>query len=120
MTITMWILNIILALVFLGAGGMHAFQSKEKLASSGMGWAADMSSGTVKAIGWLEILGAVGLILPIATGIAKILSPIAAIGLAVVMIGAVVTHVRRKESPVVQTVLCVLAIVAAVIGFLAI
>lgn len=120
MTIAMWILNIIVALVFLGAGGMHAFQSREKLASSGMGWAADMSSGTVKTVGWLEIIGAVGLIVPIATGIVKILAPIAAICLAVVMIGAVVTHARRKESVTVELVLCLLAVAAALVAFLTI
>lgn len=119
MTIALWIINVILALVFLGAGGMHAFQPQEKLVASGMGWAADNSPAFIKAIGWLEILGAIGLIVPMATDIAPILTPLAAIGLAVVMSGAVVTHARRKESVTTEAILVALAIASAVIGFIA-
>ena len=64
------------------------------------------------------MLGAVGLILPRALGVAAVLSPIAAVCLAVVMIGAVATHVRRKENFVPPLSLGVLAVAAAVLGFL--
>ena len=47
----------------------------------------------------MEILGATGLILPGVTGVAPVLVPIAALGLAVVMIGAAITHIRRGERP---------------------
>ena len=120
MTIALWIINVILALVFLAAGGMHAFQSQEKLVASGMGWAGETSPGLIKTIGWLEILGAIGLIVPFATDIAPILTPLAARGLAVVMVGAVVTHARRKESVTVEAILVVAAIASAIIGFIAI
>lgn len=118
MAIVLWILNIILAVAFLGAGAMHAFRPVDALAKSGMGWAADMSSGMVKTIGVLELLGAIGLIAPLATGIAPVLTPIAAIGLVVVMGGAVITHIRRKEPVAVQLVLGLLAAASAVIGFI--
>lgn len=118
MTIALWILNIVLALVFLGAGVMHAFRPVDKLVESGMGWAGDMAPGLVKTIGILEILGAVGLIVPRATGLAPILTPIAAIGLAIVMVGAIPTHIRRKEPFTFQLVLGLLSVASAVLGFL--
>lgn len=120
MSVAMWIINIITALVFLASGAMKVARPKAKLAESGMGWAADMSSGAVKTIGALEVIGAIGLILPIATGIAQILTPIAAVGLAVVMIGAVVVHARRKESFAPAAVLLVLSIASAVVAFMTI
>ena len=71
----------------------------------------------VKGIGALEVLGAVGLVLPAVTGIAPILSPLAAVGLALVMAAAAVVHVRRKETPVPPIVLGVLALAVAVLRF---
>mgnify|MGYP000909773832 CR=1 FL=1 len=64
------------------------------------------------------MLGAVGLILPPLTGIAPILAPIAAIGLVLVQLGAVVFHLRRGEAKVVpmNLVLLMLAVAAAVLG----
>lgn len=118
MTIALWIINILLAVAFLGAGAMKAFRPRTQLVERGMAWAADMSDGMVKFIGTSELLGALGLILPLATGIAPILTPIAAIGLVVVMGGAAITHVRRSEPFVVQLGLGLLALVSAVLGFL--
>lgn len=117
MNVVSWVLDAVLALAFLGAGGMKLAQSRTALAEKGMGWAADVSDGAVKGIGALEVVGAVGLVLPKLLGIAPVLSPLAALGLAAVMVGAVVVHVRRKESPAAAAVLGVLSLVAAVIGF---
>jgi hypothetical protein len=61
------------------------------------GWVNDFSAGKVKAIGVAEVLGAMGLILPAAIGIAPVLTPLAAAGLAVLMLGAVFTRIRRHE-----------------------
>ena len=97
MLLALWIINALLALAFLGAGGMKLLRGKDALAASGMSYVEDFSAGTVKLIGALEVLGAVGLIVPLLTGIVPVLTPIAAIGLAIIMIGAVVTHIRRKE-----------------------
>ena len=63
----------------------------------------------------LEVLGAIGLIVPAATGIAPILTPVAALGLALVMAAAVLVHVRRKEQFASPLVLGVLALVVAVL-----
>ena len=69
----------------------------------------------IKAIGALEVLAAIGLLLPAALDIAPILVPLAALGLVSIMIGAVVVHARRKENPMVgaNVVLLVLAAVVA-------
>jgi uncharacterized membrane protein YphA (DoxX/SURF4 family) len=115
MNVVLWIIASLLALAFLGAGLMKLTRTKEQLASSSrMDWTNDFSAGTIKLIGGLEVLAAIGLILPAALGIAPVLAPLAALGLAVIMIGAVVTHARRKEN---QAILgpVVLLILAAVI-----
>jgi uncharacterized membrane protein YphA (DoxX/SURF4 family) len=64
-------------------------------------------------IGALEVLAAIGLVLPAALNIVPVLVPLAAVGLVVLMIGAAITHARRKESQAVVTnvVLLVVAVV---------
>lgn len=81
-----------------------------------MPWVEDFSDGTVKFIGVVEILGALGLILPAATGIAPILTVLAAIGLAITMLLAAVVHFRRgeKQKTVPSVVLLALAATVAV------
>ena len=74
MEIVVWVLQILLAVAFLGAGVMKLVRPKPALVSSGMAWAEDYSDDGVKGIGALEVLGAIGLILPAVTGIATILS----------------------------------------------
>ncbi|MEU5540385.1 DoxX family protein, partial [Streptomyces sp. NPDC020362] len=78
MNTTLWIIASILALAFLAAGLMKISQPKEKLAASGMAWAEGFSPGSVRAIGAVEALGALGLILPAALGIAPALAAWAA------------------------------------------
>ncbi|BBE21376.1 hypothetical protein MN0502_02590 [Arthrobacter sp. MN05-02] len=116
MNITLWIVAAVLALAFLGAGAMKLTQPKEKLAASGMGWTESFSPGAVKAIGAAEVLGALGLILPALTGIATFLVPLAATGLVLIMVGAIITHLRRKEGQmvVVNVVLGALALFVAI------
>jgi DoxX-like family len=117
MNIVAWILQIVLAAAMLGAGGMKLARPKPALVGAGMGWADDFTDSNVKLIGAVEVLGAIGLILPWLTGIAPVLTPIAAVGIALVMAGAVVTHVRRKENFVPPLVLGVIALVVAVLRF---
>lgn len=116
MDVVLWIVAGVLALAFLAAGAMKLAQPKEKLAASGMGWVDDFSAGAVKAIGLAEVLGAVGLVLPGLTGIAPVLVPLAALGLALTMVGAAVVHLRRGEQQMVgvNAVLLVLALVVVV------
>ncbi|MEU1342174.1 DoxX family protein [Streptomyces sp. NPDC005827] len=113
MNITLWVVAALLALAFLGAGAMKLTKSKEQLLASGptMAWAEDFSPGMIRTIGFVEVLGGVGLLLPPAVDVATILVPLSASGLALVMIGAVIEHGRRKEfqSTVVNLVLLILA-----------
>ena len=74
-----------------------------------MAWAADVTDGQFRTIGVLEVLGALGLILPGALGIAPTLVPLAAMGLALTMVGAIVTHVRLGETDRLAVPIIVLA-----------
>jgi len=115
MDIALWVVQGLLALVFLMAGVMKLSQSKEKLAPQ-MPFVEDVSQGQVRTIGGLEALGAAGLVLPPLTGILPLLSPIAALGLALTMVGAMITHARRGDgaaSLIVNAVLLILALFVA-------
>ncbi len=96
MNIALWIVQILVALAFLMAGSMKVSQPTDKLKNN-MAWAAHMTPGIVRLIGTLEILGAIGLILPAVTHILPWLTPVAAIGLVLTMIGASIVHIRLKE-----------------------
>ena len=114
MNVVLWIVAGLLAVAFLTSGLMKLSQPKKKLADSGMGWTEDFSDGAVKGIGALEVLGAAGLILPAALDIVPVLVPIAATGLALLMLGAAVTHARRKESTNIVVNIVLLALAAFV------
>jgi uncharacterized membrane protein YphA (DoxX/SURF4 family) len=115
MNIVLWILAAVLAAVFLAAGGMKLAQPKEKLAAMpNMGWAQDFSPGALKAIGALEVLAAAGLILPPALGIVPVLAPLAATGLVLLLVGAAITHARRKETRGVVTPVVLIVLAGAV------
>jgi uncharacterized membrane protein YphA (DoxX/SURF4 family) len=98
--LALWIIAGVLAFAFAGSGVMKLAQSKEKLVASPTGgWAADFSPASIKLIGVAEILGAAGLILPAVLHVVPIFVPLAAVGLALLMIGAAVVHGRRNELP---------------------
>lgn len=118
MIIALWVVNGLLALAFLGAGTMKLLKSKEAIVAGGMRWAEDVSPAGIKAIGAVELLGAIGLILPLLLNIAPVLAPIAAVGLVITMAVAIIVHVRLKEKFIVNLVLGGLALVSAVLGFL--
>ena len=96
MNIALWIVQILLALAFAMAGIMKVTQPIDRLETR-MGWVKDIGPRGVRLIGSLEILGAIGLILPAVTGIWSWLTPVAAAGLALTMVGAMITHGRRGE-----------------------
>lgn len=98
MSITLWIIAGLVGLAFIATGLIKLIRPKDKLAEMGLAWTEDFSSNQVKGIGAVELLGGLGVILPGLTGIAPILVPIAATGLVLVMIGAIATHIRRKET----------------------
>jgi uncharacterized membrane protein len=97
MNTALWIVAGLLAAIFLLVGTMKLTQPREKLAASGQGWVEDFPPGAAKVIGTLEVLGAVGLVLPALLDTATILVPIAASGIVLMMVGAAITHAKRGE-----------------------
>jgi uncharacterized membrane protein YphA (DoxX/SURF4 family) len=112
--VVVWVLQVLLAAGFLGAGAMKVSQPRQRLATN-MGWVEDYSDTGVKTIGALELLAALGLILPAVTGIATVLVPLAAVGLTLLMVLAAVHHQRKGERPEmgINAVLFILAVVVA-------
>jgi uncharacterized membrane protein YphA (DoxX/SURF4 family) len=115
LNVFVWILQGVLAAMFLFAGTMKVSRPKSELKAQ-MQWVEDFSPGVVKFIGTMEILGALGLILPAALDIAPVLTPLAATGFAVLMVLAAATHLRRKEQQMI-VVNGALFLVAAVIAW---
>jgi uncharacterized membrane protein YphA (DoxX/SURF4 family) len=115
MNIVIWVLQGLLAAAFAAAGLMKLTQPRTKLTQN-MGWVEDFSDSGVKGIGGVELLAAIGLILPAATKILPVLTPLAATGLVLLMIGAIVTHVRRNENQMIAPA-AVLLILAAVVAW---
>ena len=117
MSVAVWVVTGLLAALFLMAGAMKLAKSKAQLLeNASMGWVEDFSPAVLKLIGLAEVAGAAGLILPGAFDVVTWLVPTAAIGLAVVMAGAVITHLRRREhaNMVVNLVLLALAVFVAI------
>ena len=114
MNVLLWICAAVLAAMFLLAGLMKMTRPKEKLITI-MQWAKTWSQGQLKALGAIEVLGAVGLILPRALNIAPVLTPLAAVGCAIVMFGATIVHTRMKDYKGLgmPAVLLILAIIVA-------
>ncbi|MDF2649994.1 DoxX family protein [Paenibacillus sp. NPDC093718] len=103
MNLALWIATGLLTVVALSSGINKTFLPKEKLAKYPFGgWVEDFSVGFLKTIGVLEILAAVGLILPAVIGIAPVLVPVTAVCWVLVMIGAIIIHLRYGDvKPVV-------------------
>jgi hypothetical protein len=113
MHLALWIVQGLLAFVMLAAGAFKVVTPREKLAEK-MHWAKTWTDLNVKLLGLAEVLGGVGLVVPGVTGILPVLTPVAAVCLAILMGGAVKTHVDQKEPPAPAIVLGVLCLVVAV------
>jgi uncharacterized membrane protein YphA (DoxX/SURF4 family) len=114
MDVVLWIVAGVLALAFLAAGLTKLTQPKEKLRAT-MAWVEDFSPGVIKGIGAVEVLAAIGLILPAALDVVPVLVPLAAVGLVVLMAGAAITHARHKEFPIIAINLVLLVLAAVVV-----
>lgn len=118
MNLIVWIVQGLLGVAFVGAGAMKLATPHAKLAGNPqMGWVKDFSGTQVKLIGLAELLGGIGLVLPWALQILPVLTPIAAAALVVIMLGAVQTHLRRKEPAVPAIVLGLLSAFVALARF---
>jgi hypothetical protein len=113
MNLALWIGAGLLAVVALTGGITKVFVPKQKLAAaSGGGWTEGAGVGFVKTLGVLELLAAVGLILPAAVDIAPVLVPVTAVCWVLLMVGAMATHGRRREFKLVVLNLIYLALAA--------
>jgi uncharacterized membrane protein YphA (DoxX/SURF4 family) len=111
MNIALWIIQILVAVAFALAGFMKVSRPYAQL-NARMSWTKNFSPAAVRAIGALELLGAIGLILPPLTHILPWLAVVAAGGLTLTMIGAMVEHARHGDFGRIQpsVVLFVLAL----------
>jgi uncharacterized membrane protein YphA (DoxX/SURF4 family) len=118
MNVFLLIVQAVLAVIFLMAGIMKLTQPKEKLADK-MAWVTDFSQGQLRMIGIAEILGALGLIVLGLTGFLPLLASLVAIGLALTMVGAILTHLRRKEfgNIILNVILMFAAVLVAIAHF---
>jgi uncharacterized membrane protein YphA (DoxX/SURF4 family) len=109
MDTALWITQGLLAAIFLATGTIKLSRPRAKMAAGFMTWAADVTDVQFRAIGALEVFGALGLLVPP-------LAPLAAFGLALTMLGAIVTHVRLGETDrlAVPAILLALALWVAV------
>ena len=103
MNLTLWIAAGLLATVAMAGGISKTFVPKAKLAAAHGGeWTAGASVGFVKTLGVLELLAAVGLILPAVVDIAPVMVPVTAVCWVLLMIGAMITHGRLGQFKLVM------------------
>lgn len=96
--VALWLVSIGMGLAFIAVGAMKLLVSKEQLVQRGAGWVCDFSSGTVRFVAFTEMVGGLGMIVPVLLGSPAWLAlTAAAAGLIVVVIGAAVIHARRRE-----------------------
>ena len=96
--IGLWTAQVLLALVYLAAGGMKLFQPIETLAAAGMAYVTTMPELFIRFVGVMEILGAIGVVLPALTRSRPMLTPAAAVGLSLVQVAAIILHASRGET----------------------
>ena len=115
MNVVLWILAGALAVAMLGAGGLKLVTPKDGLADKGMELGDATSRRDQGRSASLEVLGGIGLVVPALVNIAPVLVPWAAVGVAIMMAGAVVFHLRRKEiqGSLPAVALLVMAVVVA-------
>lgn len=117
-TVALWVVSIIMGLALIAAGAMKLVISKKHLVLRGAGWVEDFSSGTVRFVGFTELVGGLAILLPAVLDIPSRLALTAGTaGLIVVMLGAAVVHARRRELGMIVLNFALLALAAvAVLG----
>jgi uncharacterized membrane protein YphA (DoxX/SURF4 family) len=109
MNIVLWILQVLLALIFISHAATMLRAATQTNAQ--MAYVREMPAGVRRFAGIAEGLAGIGLVLPALTGTLPWLTPLAAAGLVIQMVGAMVYHLPRRENPniVFNAVLLVLA-----------
>lgn len=120
MNTALWVVQVILAIFMLMPGSLKLMNSIDELIAKGKGrmdWAADVSATSLKIIGLLEVLAAIGLILPMAIGFYPILTPLAAVGVILTMIGAISLHLKRGDEPKSWMINVLIILLAAFVAY---
>jgi uncharacterized membrane protein YphA (DoxX/SURF4 family) len=99
----LWIIQVLLAALFLFSGAMKSTQSEQWLVSHKQTGVAGLPAALIRFIGISEILGAIGLILPWWLHLAPVFTPLAAMGFCIIMALAAPIHYRLKEPKNVAT-----------------
>jgi uncharacterized membrane protein YphA (DoxX/SURF4 family) len=115
LNVTLWVAQVLLAIVFLLSGLLKGTQTKERMIATGQTGVRDYPLGFIRFIAACELLGAVGLVVPWATGAFPRLTPLAAAGLAIIMLGAARAHHRLREPRNVATNLVLFALLVFVV-----
>lgn len=108
--IGLWVAQAVLAAVYVMAGFMKLTQPIDALVASGMSYAGDYPEMLTRFIGTMEVLGAIGIILPAATRIAPFLTPLAALGFSTIQVLAIGLHTMRGEFQILPVNLVLLAL----------
>lgn len=95
--IGLWVVQGVLALFYAMAGLMKLTQPIDALVASGMSYAGDYPEFLTRFVGTMEVLGAIGIVLPAATRIAPRLTPLAALGFSLIQVLAIGLHTMRGE-----------------------
>lgn len=97
MEIALWIGQILLVAIFLPSGIFKTIKSREYLVKTGQIWFGDFPLPTIRFIGISEILGSIGSVLPWYLDLLPMLTPLSALGFAVIMILAIRMHLIRLK-----------------------
>lgn len=114
MNIALWVIQILAALAFIGIGIVKVTQPLDRLGKM-MSWVRHYSPAFVRFIGAAELLGGIGLIVPVLTVILPWLTPMAALGLAIIMVGGVIYHFQHNEANQVAAPLVLLVLMIVVV-----
>ena len=117
MNALLWSLQVLLAVVFTASGLSKISQPKDRLIAIGQTGVAPFPLPVIRVTALCELLGAIGVLVPRLEGVAEYLTPLAAVGFAIVMVGAIGSHAYLREPRnVALTTLILVAAVAVAVG----
>jgi uncharacterized membrane protein YphA (DoxX/SURF4 family) len=116
MNTTLWVLQCITALAFMYSGINKSILSEQKLVLSGQTGVEGLSLPFIRFIGISEILGSIGVVLPVLLNVLPVLTPLSAIGFAIIMVPAAMIHYKRHENRNVMTN-CILFMISLFIAY---
>lgn len=117
MNALLWTLQVLLAVIFAGSGLAKISWPKDRLIATGQTGVAPFPLPVVRLTAFCELLGAVGILMPTITGVAPYLTPLAAVGFVIVMVGAMGAHTYLREPrSVAINILVLIAAVTVAVG----